>query len=277
MRLSRTTAWVGLTNSIYLSRTAGIGASSPFVQTSPTDGFPPTGDLLCPSESLLKTRVFEKGGVTGKFHEQNRLNVSQNSFLISASQKARVRLSFERGHDDQTDKDRSHSRAGEAATFRRGQGRASAIIRCRRHHVEADAARLCPRVDRRPEPCLAAGRPDRSRVRKDFHRADVWCGYTKYRCHSLCHLQMSVSPSSKSGGVRGPAILAERQRIKDRPFPTVRFAARPAGGLTAPDRRAKAYRNLSSRCLKNHDDGWFRPPLAAHGARFCGAQDVQRG
>lgn len=53
-----------------------------------------------------------------------------------------MRLSFARGHDDQTDKDRSHTRAGEAATFRRGQGRASAIIRCRRHHVETDAARL---------------------------------------------------------------------------------------------------------------------------------------
>src|SRR5271155_3639744 len=82
--------------------------------------------------------------------------------------KARVRLSFARGHDDQTDKDRSHTRAGEAATFRRGQGRASAIIRCRRQHVETDAAGLCPRVDRRPEPCLAARRPDRSRVRQDF-------------------------------------------------------------------------------------------------------------
>jgi hypothetical protein len=33
------------------------------------------------------------------------LNISQNTFLISASQKARVRLSFERVHDDETDKD----------------------------------------------------------------------------------------------------------------------------------------------------------------------------
>src|ERR1700730_3311266 len=28
------------------------------------------------------------------------------------------------------------------------------------NHVETDADRLCPRVDRRPEPCLAARRPD---------------------------------------------------------------------------------------------------------------------
>ena len=42
-------------------------------------------------------------------------------------------MSFERVHDDQTDKDRSHRRAGEAATSPvRGEGRASAIIRCRR-------------------------------------------------------------------------------------------------------------------------------------------------
>ena len=79
---------------------------------------------------LSKTEVFEKVCRNGKGRGKNRLNLSQNSFLISASQKARVRLSFERGHDDQTDKDRSHSRAGEAATSRRGQGRASAIIRC---------------------------------------------------------------------------------------------------------------------------------------------------
>jgi hypothetical protein len=57
-------------------------------------------------ESLSKTRVFERDRVSGKFRNKNSLNASQNSFLISASQKARVRLSFERGHDDQTDKDR---------------------------------------------------------------------------------------------------------------------------------------------------------------------------
>src|SRR5882762_4260422 len=139
-------------------------------------GFPPTGDLRCPSEALLKTRVFERVCQTGKVTAKSGLNLSQNSFLISASQKARVRLSFERGHDDQTDKDRSHSRAGKTETPRRGQARASAIIRCRRHHVETDADRLCPRVDRRPEPCLAARRTDRSGVRKNFRRADVGCG-----------------------------------------------------------------------------------------------------
>ena len=67
---------------------------------------------------LSKTRVFERVCRTGKVTGKSGLNLSQNSFLISASQKARVRLSFERGHDDQTDKARSHSRAGEAATSR---------------------------------------------------------------------------------------------------------------------------------------------------------------
>jgi DNA invertase Pin-like site-specific DNA recombinase len=69
--------------------------------------------------------------------------------LISTSQKVRVRLSFERVHDDQTDKGRSPSRASEAATSAgRAEGRAGAIIRCWRHHVKTDADRLCPRVDR---------------------------------------------------------------------------------------------------------------------------------
>jgi DNA invertase Pin-like site-specific DNA recombinase len=46
-----------------------------------------------------------------------------------------VRLSFERVHDDQTDKGRSPSRAGEAATSAgRAEGRTDAIIRCWRDH-----------------------------------------------------------------------------------------------------------------------------------------------
>src|SRR6516162_8150428 len=92
--------------------------------------------------------------------------------------KVRVRLSFERVYDDQTDKGRSPSPAGEAATSAgRAEARASAIIRSRRDHVETDADRICPCVTRRPEPCLPARRPDRSRVRQDFHRADVGCCY----------------------------------------------------------------------------------------------------
>ena len=108
-----------------------------------------------------KTRVFEKTYRHGKGKSENDLNLSQNSSLISTSQKVRARLSFERVHDDQTDKDKdqTHSHAGEAATSAgRAEGRASAIIRCGQHHVQADADRLCPRVDRRPEPSLAAGR-----------------------------------------------------------------------------------------------------------------------
>ena len=47
---------------------------------------------------------------------KSELNLSQNSFLISASQKVRVRLSFERVHDDQTDKGSTPSHASKAAT-----------------------------------------------------------------------------------------------------------------------------------------------------------------
>ena len=59
-----------------------------------------------------------------------------------------------------TDKGRSPSRGQSGASAGSlAAGRASAIIRCRRHLVESDADRLCPWVDRRPEPCLAARRP----------------------------------------------------------------------------------------------------------------------
>jgi DNA invertase Pin-like site-specific DNA recombinase len=55
--------------------------------------------------------------------------------------------------------ERSHIRAGQAAISADcTEGRADAIIRCRRDHGETDADRLCPRFDRRPEPCLAARR-----------------------------------------------------------------------------------------------------------------------
>src|SRR5215469_9500237 len=140
------------------------------------------------SKSYWPTGVPPGGGAHAKLkifylHRPNRpsakngLNLSQNSLVISASQKARVRLSCERVHDDQTEKDGADDRTGEAATSAvRAEGRASAVVRCRRDHFETDADRLCPRVDRRPEPSLAARRPDRSRVRKDFHRADVGRG-----------------------------------------------------------------------------------------------------
>jgi hypothetical protein len=46
------------------------------------------------------------------------------------------------------DNDQTHSHAGEAATSAgHADGRASAIIRCGQHHVQADADRLCPRVE----------------------------------------------------------------------------------------------------------------------------------
>jgi hypothetical protein len=49
-----------------------------------------------------KTVVFEKARYPGKGAAKNGLNLSRNTFLISASQKVRVGLSFERVHDDQT-------------------------------------------------------------------------------------------------------------------------------------------------------------------------------
>src|SRR6516165_9628533 len=117
-----------------------------------------------------KTVVFERMRQTEKLTGNSGLNLSQNSFLISASQKVRVRLSFERVHDHQTEKDKSPSRAGEAATSAgRAESRASAIIRYGRDHIETDADRLCPCVDRRPEPGFAARCTDRSGMRKDFH------------------------------------------------------------------------------------------------------------
>src|SRR6478609_9114448 len=101
---------------------------------------------------LSKTVVFERIRRAGKRTGKSGLNPSQNSLLISASQKARVRLSFKRVHGDQTEKDCSLNRTGGAATSAgRAEGRASAIIRCWRDHVETDAARLCPRLDRRTE------------------------------------------------------------------------------------------------------------------------------
>jgi hypothetical protein len=51
-------------------------------------------------ESLSKRRVFERECRTEKVGVKSGFNLSQNSFLISTSQKVRVRLSFERAHDD---------------------------------------------------------------------------------------------------------------------------------------------------------------------------------
>jgi hypothetical protein len=47
-----------------------------------------------------KTAVFERNRPDRKSSVESRLNLSQNTFLISASQKARVRLSFKRGYGD---------------------------------------------------------------------------------------------------------------------------------------------------------------------------------
>ena len=72
--------------------------------------------VLHRSNPSRKTFVFERSQRNQKVRAKSGLNLSQNPFLISASQKVRVRLSFERVHDDQTEKDCSHGRAGEAAT-----------------------------------------------------------------------------------------------------------------------------------------------------------------
>jgi hypothetical protein len=127
---------------------------------------------------LAKRRIFERTCPDRKSSPKNGVNRSQNPFLISPSQKARVRLSFERVRGDKTDKDCSHCCAVEAATSAGcTEGRAVAIIRCRRDRVETDADRLRSGFDGRSESRLAARRADRSGVRQDFDRADVGCGY----------------------------------------------------------------------------------------------------
>jgi hypothetical protein len=60
--------------------------------------------------ALKKGRFLRRIAPTGRFRVGNRLNLSRNSFLISVSQKVRWRLSFERVHDDQTEKDHSRNR-----------------------------------------------------------------------------------------------------------------------------------------------------------------------
>jgi hypothetical protein len=78
-----------------------------------------------PPESLSKTRVFEKAEPNGKVSAESGLNPSQNSFLISVSQKVSCWLSFERVHADQKDKDRSRGLAGQSTTPHCEKGRAS--------------------------------------------------------------------------------------------------------------------------------------------------------
>jgi peptide/nickel transport system substrate-binding protein len=71
------------------------------------DGQPFTAaDVKCTWDLL-------QGRATEKFRLNPRKSWYRNldEVTVSASQKARVRLSFERGHDDQTDKDRSHQTA----------------------------------------------------------------------------------------------------------------------------------------------------------------------
>jgi hypothetical protein len=53
------------------------------------------------------------------------LNLSQDSFLISVSQKVSLRLSFERVHVDQTHKNRSHGLTEQSKTLCPEEGRAS--------------------------------------------------------------------------------------------------------------------------------------------------------
>jgi hypothetical protein len=88
-------------------------------------------------------------GINRKVRAESGLNLSQNSFLISVSQKVSCRLSFERVHADKTDKDRSHGLAGQSTTPHCEEGRASTFnaTRYRPHDVETDADRLRPRFD----------------------------------------------------------------------------------------------------------------------------------
>jgi len=97
------------------------------------------------SESLSKTRVFEKGGVNGKFRKQNGLNASHNSFLISASQNGCGRLSLERTvHAEEKSAKRSYGLAEQTRTPRRTEGCASNFGAATRRGriVESYVARL---------------------------------------------------------------------------------------------------------------------------------------
>ena len=84
--------------------------------------------ILYHPEWPSKTVLFERVLQTEKLMGKSGLNLSQNSFLISTSQKVRVRLSFERVYGNQTDKDISHDRSPQSATPRSKEGRAIAII-----------------------------------------------------------------------------------------------------------------------------------------------------
>jgi Transposase DDE domain group 1 len=74
----------------------------------------------------------------------SRLNVSQYSFLISASRKVRCRLSFERVHDDKTDKERFEVRRYYASfSYRAGSWTRSRRVVAK---VEWHPGELYPRV-----------------------------------------------------------------------------------------------------------------------------------
>ena len=77
-----------------------------------------------------------------------------------------------------TDKIPSYNLTAQAATPCSGEDCASRRYASHRRSrpIETDADWLCPSVDHRSESCLAAGRARRSRVRKDFHRANVGRG-----------------------------------------------------------------------------------------------------
>ena len=75
-----------------------------------------------------KTVVFERNHPNRKSSVESGLNGSRNSFSLSASQKASVRLSFERVHDDQTEKDHSFGPIKEATPPRHSEGRAGGTV-----------------------------------------------------------------------------------------------------------------------------------------------------
>ena len=66
---------------------------------------------------LSKTRVFERAGQEERINPKNRLNISQNSFLIVASQKVYGRLSLERAiHAEEKSEERPCGLAERAGT-----------------------------------------------------------------------------------------------------------------------------------------------------------------
>ena len=98
--------------------------------------------------SVHRNRSLRNGKILGR----KQVKYLSNSLLISASQKVGLRLSFERAHADQTDKDRSGGHTRQSTTPHCKEGRASTFNTTRRRsrNVETDACDLIFSVPHHP-------------------------------------------------------------------------------------------------------------------------------